>query len=89
MRHCKRQVLQLLAEHLAQWSCSVAFPELGHLASVQLRSLAKALPAERFRTQVLLFDRSAGDGLHQIDGSNAPAVTLHEAIADLLTLLRL
>lgn len=46
------QVLQLLAEHLAQWSCSVAFPELGHLTSVQLRALAKALPAERFRTQV-------------------------------------
>jgi nucleolar complex protein 2 len=47
-----RQVLQLLAEHLAHWSCSVAFPELAHLTAVQLRSLAKALPAERFRTQV-------------------------------------
>jgi Noc2p family len=46
------QVLQLLAEHLAHWACSVAFPELAHLTTVQLRSLAKALPAERFRTQV-------------------------------------
>ena len=45
-------MLQLLAEHLTQWSCSVAFPELAHLTTVQLRSLAKALPAERFRTQV-------------------------------------
>lgn len=45
-------MLQLLAEHLAHWSCSVAFPELAHLSTVQLRSLAKALPAERFRTQV-------------------------------------
>jgi len=46
------QVLQVLAEHLDQWSCSVAFPELAHLTSVQLRSLAKSLPAERFRAQV-------------------------------------
>lgn len=31
------QVLQLLAEHLAQWSCSVAFPELSHLTLLQLK----------------------------------------------------
>ena len=45
------QVLQLLAAHLAQWSTSVAAPELAHLPTVQLKALAKALPAERFRSQ--------------------------------------
>lgn len=43
------QVMELLADHLAQWSCHVAFPELAHLTLVQLRRFAKSTPVDRFR----------------------------------------
>lgn len=43
------QVMELLAAHLAQWSCHVAFPELAHLPMAQLRRFAKATSVERFR----------------------------------------
>lgn len=46
------QVLQLLTAHLAQWSTSVAAPEVAHLPTLHLKALAKSLPAERFRSQV-------------------------------------
>lgn len=46
---CSLQVLELLAGHLAQWSCHVAFPELVQLPLLHLRRFAKASPVERFR----------------------------------------
>ena len=46
------QVMEQLAVHLGQWSCSVAFPELAHLTLVQLRRFIKASTVERFRAQV-------------------------------------
>ncbi|KAL3162814.1 hypothetical protein ABBQ32_009271 [Trebouxia sp. C0010 RCD-2024] len=44
------QVLELLAEHLGQWSCSIAFPELAHLPLLHLRKFSKQCKVERFRT---------------------------------------
>ena len=41
--------MELLADHLAQWSCHVSFPELAHLTLLQLRRFAKATPVDRFR----------------------------------------
>ena len=35
------QVIELLAEHLSQWSCSIAFPELAHLPLLHLRKFGK------------------------------------------------
>ncbi|GFH07055.1 nucleolar complex 2-like protein, partial [Haematococcus lacustris] len=43
------QVLEVLAQHLAQWSCSVALPELSHLSSLQLRRFAKTTKVDKFR----------------------------------------
>lgn len=45
------QAMELLAEHLAQWAYSPAFPELLHVPAAQLRAFAKATPVERFRKQ--------------------------------------
>jgi len=45
------QVLELLTEHLAQWSTSISFPELSHLPCVALRGFAKGCAVERFRRQ--------------------------------------
>ena len=36
---CTLQVLLLLAEHLAQWATSPAFPEMSHLVLLQLRKV--------------------------------------------------
>ena len=38
-RCCTLQVLLLLAEHLAQWATSPAFPEMSHLVLLQLRKV--------------------------------------------------
>ena len=46
------QATELLAEHLAQWAYSPAFPELLHVPAMQLKAFAKATPVERFRKQV-------------------------------------
>ena len=46
------QVMEQLAQHLGQWSCSVAFPELVHLTLVHLRRFVKSTTVERFRAQV-------------------------------------
>ncbi|KAJ9520966.1 hypothetical protein QJQ45_022715 [Haematococcus lacustris] len=43
------QVLEVLAQHLAQWSCSVALPELSHLSALQLRRFAKTTKVDKFR----------------------------------------
>lgn len=39
-----------MAEHLGQWSCSIAFPELAHLPLLHLRKFGKQCKVERFRT---------------------------------------
>ena len=44
--------MEQLAQHLGQWSCSVAFPELAHLPLVHLRRFVKSTTIERFRAQV-------------------------------------
>ena len=43
-------MLELLGEHLGQWSCSIAFPELAHLPLLHLRKFGKHCKVERFRT---------------------------------------
>lgn len=50
LHHPRLQVLELLAEHLAQWSCHIAFPELSHLPLAHLRAFAKHCRVDRFRT---------------------------------------
>eukprot|EP00887_Chlorella_sp_A99_P000978 scaffold5.g978.t1 len=40
-------VCELLAGHLAQWSCHVALPELAHLTLHHLRKFAKATPVDK------------------------------------------
>ena len=41
--------MELLADHLAQWGCSVAFPELAHVPLLHLRKFVKACPVDRFK----------------------------------------
>lgn len=55
------QVIELLAEHLGQWACSIAFPELAHLPLLHLRRFAKQCKVERFRT----FSRALADALER------------------------
>ncbi|GLI62328.1 hypothetical protein VaNZ11_004935, partial [Volvox africanus] len=43
------QVLELLSDHLATWSCSVAFPELAHVPQLHLRKFIKGCNVDRFR----------------------------------------
>ncbi|KAJ3681229.1 hypothetical protein LUZ60_015718 [Juncus effusus] len=49
---CIYSVVDELAEHLAQWSYSVAFFELSFIPLVRLRSFCKTLKAERFRNEI-------------------------------------
>ncbi len=44
--------MELLADHLRQHACSVAFPELCHLPLAGLRRFSRASPVERFRKAV-------------------------------------
>lgn len=48
---CVLSVLEELAEHLAQWSYSVAFLELSFIPAVQLRYFCKSTNVERFRRE--------------------------------------
>lgn len=45
-------VVEELAEHLAQWSYSVAFFELSFIPAVQLRNFCKTTRIERFRKEM-------------------------------------
>jgi nucleolar complex protein 2 len=54
-------VIELLAEHLSQWSCSIAFPELAHLPLLHLRKFGKQCKVERFRTS----SRALADALER------------------------
>ncbi|DBA84942.1 TPA: hypothetical protein ACH3X2_005684 [Trebouxia sp. C0005] len=55
------QVIELLAEHLSLWSCSIAFPELAHLPLLHLRKFGKQCKVERFRTS----SRALADALER------------------------
>ena len=48
LREAALQVLELLAGHMAQWACSVAYPELAHVPMLQLRRFAKKTAVPRF-----------------------------------------
>lgn len=54
-------MLELLADHLSQWACSIAFPELAHLPLLHLRKFAKQCKVERFRTS----SRALADALER------------------------
>jgi nucleolar complex protein 2 len=45
-------VVELLAEHLAHWSYSPAFPELSLLPVLNLRRFAKTTKVDKFRKAV-------------------------------------
>ncbi|KAJ7191601.1 hypothetical protein O6H91_Y523000 [Diphasiastrum complanatum] len=49
---CVFAVIEQLTEHLAQWSYSIAFPELALVPLVQLRRFVKESNVDRFRRQV-------------------------------------
>ncbi|XVE63144.1 hypothetical protein DITRI_Ditri06bG0176600 [Diplodiscus trichospermus] len=49
---CVISVVEELAEHLAQWSYSVAFFELSFIPAVRLRSFCKSTKVERFRKEM-------------------------------------
>ncbi|KAI3967902.1 hypothetical protein MKX01_027085 [Papaver californicum] len=48
---CVFSVMEELAEHLSQWSYSVAFFELAFIPTVRLRSFLKSTNVERFRKE--------------------------------------
>lgn len=49
---CVFSVVEELAEHLAQWSYSIAFMELSFIPLVRLRSFCKSTKVERFRKEM-------------------------------------
>ncbi|MQL85205.1 hypothetical protein Taro_017706 [Colocasia esculenta] len=49
---CIHAVVEQLAEHLAQWSYSIAFFELSFIPAVCLRSFCKSMKSERFRKEI-------------------------------------
>ncbi|XP_042478492.1 nucleolar complex protein 2 homolog [Macadamia integrifolia] len=49
---CVFSVIEELAEHLAQWSYSIAFFELAFIPTVRLRSFCKTTKIERFRREI-------------------------------------
>lgn len=49
---CVYSVIEELADHLSQWSYSIAFFELSFIPTVQLRNFCKATKVERFRKEM-------------------------------------
>ncbi|GFP94401.1 nucleolar complex protein 2 homolog [Phtheirospermum japonicum] len=49
---CVSAVVEGLAEHLSQWSYSIAFMELSFVPSVRLRNFCKSTKVDRFRKQM-------------------------------------
>ncbi|GAB2291009.1 Nucleolar Complex 2 protein [Dionaea muscipula] len=60
---CVFSVVEELAEHLAQWSYSVAFFELSFVPAVRLRSFCKSTKVERFRREMKQL-------IHQIEANS-------------------
>ncbi|CAK7339205.1 unnamed protein product [Dovyalis caffra] len=54
---CVFSVVEELAEHLAQWSYSVAFFELSFIPAARVRSFCKTTKIERFRKQMRELNR--------------------------------
>ncbi|KAF7837124.1 nucleolar complex protein 2-like protein [Senna tora] len=54
---CVFSVVEEVAEHLAQWSYSVAFMELSFIPLVRLRSFCKLTKVERFRKEMRMLIR--------------------------------
>ncbi|KAL7151767.1 hypothetical protein ABFS83_04G053100 [Erythranthe nasuta] len=54
---CVSSVVEELAEHLSQWSYSVAFLELSFVPSVRLRNFVKSTKVDRFRREMRHFIR--------------------------------
>ena len=49
---CVFSVVEELADHLAQWSYSVAFLEFSFIPAVRLRNFCKSTKIERFRREM-------------------------------------
>lgn len=45
----RAQVMELVTEHLAQWACSVSFPELAHVPLTALKRFIKTSAVDRFK----------------------------------------
>lgn len=69
------QVLELLASHMGQWACSIAFPELAHVPVLALRRFAKKSTVGRFN--------SAARGLVAAMEANAALVEERRAAAEI------
>lgn len=54
-------MIEELAEHLAQWSYSVAFFELSFVPAVRLRNFCKSTKVERFRREMRQLIRQVYD----------------------------
>nr|AQX44083.1 nucleolar complex protein 2-like protein [Dendrobium officinale] len=59
---CIHVVVEELAEHLAQWSYSLAFFELSFIPLVRLRSFCKSTKVDRFRREIREF-------IHQLEAN--------------------
>ncbi|XP_010274938.1 PREDICTED: nucleolar complex protein 2 homolog [Nelumbo nucifera] len=70
---CVFSVVEEIAEHLAQWSYSVAFFELAFIPTVRLRSFCKTTKAERFRREMRQLIRQIESN---IEFTNAKRVTI-------------
>lgn len=64
-------VVDELAEHLAQWSYSIAFPELSFIPGVRLRGFCKSTKVERFR-------RATRQLIRQVSGDHMLFLPVHE-----------
>ncbi|XP_020094392.1 nucleolar complex protein 2 homolog [Ananas comosus] len=60
---CIYSVVEELAEHLAQWSYSIAFFELSFIPLVRLRTFCKNTKADKFRKEIK-------ELIHQVEANN-------------------
>ncbi|CAJ1977783.1 unnamed protein product [Sphenostylis stenocarpa] len=65
---CVISVVEELAEHLAQWSYSVAFMELSFIPLVRLRSFCKSTKVERFRKEMRQLIRQIEASANYVNG---------------------
>ncbi|KAI4306718.1 hypothetical protein L6164_029972 [Bauhinia variegata] len=65
---CVFSVVEGLAEHLAQWSYSVAFFELSFIPLVRLRTFCKLTKVERFRKEIRLLIRQIEANIEFVNG---------------------
>ncbi|XP_054800533.1 nucleolar complex-associated protein 2-like [Prosopis cineraria] len=65
---CVSSVVEELAEHLAQWSYSVAFMELSFIPLVRLRNFCKSTKVERFRKEMRVLIRQVEANADFVNG---------------------